>query len=134
MVKGKLSLLSIFLILILFLFFFAILNRKEDEPIRVVILNASGKKGLNKFFSNYLRNRKVDIIYTADVEKESINTVVVDRYSNRCYYGKKIASILKIKNYVSIIDTNFTEQVIIILGNDVDKLKILKRSVIEKNK
>ncbi len=125
--KGRNSLLTILIIFILFVFLFSMLKKNRLEPIRVVILNASGDKSLNNFFSEYLKMKYVDVIYTANIPEQEIKTVVVDRYSNKCEYAKKIASYLKIKTYIPIIDTTYTEQVIVILGNDVKNLKIIKR-------
>lgn len=125
--RGRYSLLTILIVFVLFAFLFSILKKNRLEPIRVVILNASGDKSLNNFFSEYLKMNYVDVIYTANIPEEKIRTVVVDRYSNRCEYAKKIARYLKIKTYIPIIDTTYTEQVIVILGDDVKNLKILKR-------
>lgn len=125
--KGSKSLLTILIVILLFIFLLSIFKRDNIIPIRVVILNASGDKSVNKFISNYLKTKNVDVIYIAELERENIKSVVVDRYSNKCKYAKKIANYLTIKSYIPIIDTAFTEQVIVILGNDLDKIKLLKR-------
>lgn len=125
--KGRKSLLTIFLVILLFTFLISILRKDTIEPIRVVILNASEDKSLNTFFSEYLKMKNVDVIYTSNIPKEKIKTMVIDRYSEKCRYAKKIAGYLKIKTYIPIIDTTFTEQVIIILGDDAENLKIIKR-------
>uniref|UniRef100_A0A7C4U7V7 LytR family transcriptional regulator n=1 Tax=candidate division WOR-3 bacterium TaxID=2052148 RepID=A0A7C4U7V7_UNCW3 len=132
--KGRFSLLTILILLFLFMFLFSILDRFEKKAIRVVILNASGKDELDKLYKDYLKENGMDVLYTEDVMEEDIKSVIVDRYSKKCKYAKRIAKILKINNYVPIVDTNFQEEVIVILGKDADKTKIFKKGErIEKN-
>ncbi|MGE5363979.1 MAG: LytR C-terminal domain-containing protein [Bacteroidota bacterium] len=93
--------------------------------IQVEVLNGCGVSGVGDRFTDFLRNRKIDVVnvsnYTSfDVEK----TMVIDRTGNMAN-AQRVAEMLGISqpNIIQQLNDDYFLEVSLIIGKDFKKLK-----------
>lgn len=98
---------------------------KPSEIIQAEVLNGCGVSGLADRFTDYLRNRNVDVVnsrnyFTFDVKE----TLVIDRIGNRAN-AEAIAEMLGVnkKNILQHLNEEYFLDVSVIIGKDYYKLK-----------
>jgi hypothetical protein len=103
-------------------------NDKKNFVVTVEVLNACGVQGLANDFSQYLREKKFDVVNVGNY-KEGFNldrTLVVDRTSLNCFNAKKVAEALGIKEpqVVPQLDESLQLMVTVLIGKDFKNLKV----------
>ncbi len=99
-----------------------------SEIIQVEVLNGCGIAGLAERFTDYLREKKVDVVNMSNFDSFDVpETIVIDRSGNLAN-AKKIARLLGVpkKNISQEIDKNILLDVTVIIGRDYAKLKPIK--------
>lgn len=101
------------------------LKDQPSEIIQAEVLNGCGVSGLADRFTDYLRNRNVDVVnsgnyFTFDVKE----TLVIDRIGNKAN-AVKIARMLGVdkKNVIRQLNEEYFLDVSVIIGKDYFKLK-----------
>ena len=103
-------------------------NKTGGRIIQVEVLNGCGVSGAADKFTEFLRNRKFDVVqignYTSfDIEK----SMVIDRTGNM-QSAYKVAAALGIdkKNVIQQVNDNYFLDVSLVIGKDYNKLKPYK--------
>ena len=102
----------------------------EEKVITVEVLNGCGVQGLANDITQYLRNKKFDVVDWGNYEGgwELEQTLVLDRVSLESKYAKKVAKALGVnKNQVTPnLEKSLQLMVTVIIGTDYKKLKVYK--------
>ncbi len=104
------------------------ISKKEDAAADIVqleVLNGCGVSGIGDKFTNYLRNKKFDVVNVSNYISFDIDkTIVIDRTGNFAN-AKKVAKELGVdeKNVIQQINNDYFLDVSLIIGKDYNQLK-----------
>ena len=89
-----------------------------NERVRVEVLNGSGKAGLARGATDFLRDGGFDVVYFGNArEGTADSSVVLDRVG-RLDMARSVADALGIRNVASVPDSNLYLDVSVVLGAD----------------
>lgn len=101
---------------------------KPAEVIQVEVLNGSDIPGVAERFSDFLRNKKADVISMSNYYKrDMLNTTVIDRrgnLANAYEIAKKLG--IKQENVIQQVNEDYLVDVTVIIGRDYNSLKPFK--------
>ncbi|MCF8262763.1 MAG: LytR C-terminal domain-containing protein [Melioribacteraceae bacterium] len=102
--------------------------KTPSEIIQAEVLNGCGVTGIADRFTDYLRNKGVDIVNTDNYYRFDISkSMVIDR-TGRMANAYEVAKVLGIseKNVVQLINEDYFLDVSVVIGKDYHNLKPIK--------
>jgi len=102
-------------------------SEQISQIIQVEVLNGCGVSGLAERFTDFLRNRKIDVVSMGNYKSFEIDkSFVIDRIGNLSN-AYKVAELLNIKkeNVIQQINEEYFLDVSIVIGRDFNELKPL---------
>ncbi len=106
--------------------------RSLDEPaeiIQVEVLNGCGVSGIADRFTDYLREKNVDVVKTGNYIQFDIDeTIVIDRIGNKAN-SDYVAELLNVKkgNSITQINNDYFVDVTVIIGRNYFKQSPIKK-------
>jgi len=108
-----------------------IINETKEKPAEIIqaeVLNGCGVSGLADRFTDFLRNRNVDVVNSGNYFSFDVKeTLVIDRIGNKAN-AYKIAELLgvKKKNVIQQLNEEYFLDVSVVIGKDYFNLNPVK--------